>query len=205
MKTEIAVVLDQSGSMQSIKGDAIGGYNAFLDAQKNLPGEATFSLVLFNHAVTVPISRVPLSEAKALTELDYHPSGMTALNDAIGMTITRIGAALRDMPEADRPEKVIIAVLTDGAENASQEYTTDAIKKMIEHQESKYAWEVIYLAANQDAFANAEARGIKAANTLNFAATGVGITRGYVDMSTLVSNYRVGPDSNDDGHNSTPA
>ena len=70
--TEIAVILDRSGSMQSIVSDAIGGFNAFLAAQRREPGHARLSLVLFDDQYEVPLKSAPLTEVPALTA---RPSG----------------------------------------------------------------------------------------------------------------------------------
>ena len=78
------------------------------------------------------------------------PRGSTALYDAIGRTINEVGARLAATPEPDRPGKVIVAILTDGQENASTEFSRETIATMISHQQKAYAWEFVFLAANHD-------------------------------------------------------
>ena len=99
--TEIAVVLDRSGSMAPIAPDAIGGYNAFVEAQRALPGDARLSLVLFDHEYALALDAAPIAHAQPLTNGTYVPRGTTALLDAIGRTIDAIGARLAATPEAE--------------------------------------------------------------------------------------------------------
>lgn len=188
MNVEIACVIDRSGSMESICNDAIGGFNSFLREQKAAPGTATLTLVLFDHQYLVLHNGVDLQAVPELTRETFVPRGSTALYDAIGRTIDSIGARLDKA--AEKPDKVIVVILTDGGENTSHAYTRDQVASMIRHQEEKYAWEFVFLAANQDAFQTGAALNIKACNTANFAATGEGITRAYAGASGMTLNYR---------------
>lgn len=177
---EIIVIADRSGSMQSIKDDAIGGFNTFLQEQQKVEGEANLTLVLFDDQYEVPIESKPINEVAQLNEDTFVPRGMTALNDAIGKTI----AKLREK----NPKKAIVCIITDGMENCSREYTNaGSIKKLMEEVKDK-GWEVIYLAANQDAFAEGGMRGI--ANNKNFTADSVGVRSAYSDASLNTTSYR---------------
>lgn len=147
--TEIVFILDRSGSMSSRKNDAEGGMNSFIAAQKELPGEANLTLIQFDDQYET-VYKGPLRNAPQFTLI---PRGWTALNDAIGRAIEETGTRLREMKEESRPGLVIFVILTDGEENSSREYSTEKIKSMIQHQESKYSWKFTYLGANQDAFA----------------------------------------------------
>lgn len=86
-----------------------------------------------------------------LDENNYTPSNTTALLDAVGKAINSIGRRLADTPEADRPGKVIFAIITDGYENASTEFSRSQVFSMVTHQREKYGWEFIFLGANIDA------------------------------------------------------
>lgn len=178
---EIVVIADRSGSMSSIKDDAIGGFNQFLKEQQELGDYVNLTLVLFDGQYEVPIKAEKITEVTELNSNTYVPRGMTALNDAIGKTLSMLNKS--------NPEKAIVCILTDGMENCSSEYTTDKIKSQIEEIKGR-GWEVIYLAANQDAFSEGGARGIS--TTKNFAATGVGVRSAYDSASTLTTNYRNG-------------
>jgi uncharacterized protein YegL len=120
---EIGFVLDRSGSMESMRLEAIGGFNAFLASHQKAAGEAKLTLVLFDHEYIVTHDGRPVKEVPALDPRTYVPRGTTALLDASGRTINTIGERLDKMPEAERPGKVIVSILTDGLENASQEFS----------------------------------------------------------------------------------
>lgn len=185
MKVEIACVLDRSGSMTTIRDDAIGGFNAFLKDQQAIPGEAKLTLALFDDQYDVIHDAVDIASVPELTAETFVPRGWTALYDAVGRTIDGIGARLS--AAQDKPEKVIFVILTDGMENRSKEYTQERIAEMIKHQSEKYGWEFIFLAANQDAFATGAQMNIPARTTANFAANSVGTQSAYqyaCDVST---------------------
>jgi uncharacterized protein YegL len=174
--TEIAFILDRSGSMQSMTHAAISGFNEFLKAQQDTvddhgkPLSATFTLILFDHEYLAVHNRQDIQTARPLTVETYVPRGNTALLDAIGRTIDHIGNELAATPEADRPAKVIIAILTDGEENSSQIFSMADINQRITHQTEKYQWEFMFLGANQDAIATAARMGIHARHAATFAA-----------------------------------
>jgi hypothetical protein len=188
---EIVCIIDRSGSMGSIKEDAIGGFNSFIDEQKKVPGEATVTLVQFDDEYELLYENKNINGINFLDDSTYVPRGMTALFDAIGKTIVSVGERLSNLEERDRPEKVIFAILTDGYENSSKEYTTPSvIKEMIEHQKEKYSWDFVYLAANQDAVTTGSTFGISSKDAINFAATGSGMIDGYKCLSNSVTSYR---------------
>ena len=83
--------------------------------------------------------------------LDLQPRNMTALHDAMGRLITDAGAELAALPESRRPGTVIVAIMTDGLENASKEWTGAAIKALVEQQSTTYGWTFMYMGADQDA------------------------------------------------------
>jgi uncharacterized protein YegL len=188
--TEIVCIIDKSGSMSEVRNDAIGGFNMCLEEQQSVPGDATLTLVLFDTEYSMVHQNKPLSKVPPLTKRSYSPGGMTALLDAIGKTIHTIGQRLSDLPEEERPSKVIVAILTDGEENSSREYNLTQVKEMIQHQKEIYSWEFVFLGANQDTFAEAAKLGIDAKDTVEFAANSAGITRAYTQMSNITMSYR---------------
>lgn len=188
--TEIICVIDRSGSMMSLRSDAVGGINSFLTEQKAVPGEANLTLVFFSHEYELVHSGKPLAEVALLTEADYVPQGTTALLDAVGRTIDDVGTRLANTPEAKRPGKVLVAILTDGLENASQDYTRARVAEMIRHQQEKYDWAFVFLAANIDAFAEAKSLNIPVAHTQNFAATREGTQEAYNSLNQRTTAYR---------------
>lgn len=176
--TEIAFVLDRSGSMSTVTEAAISGFNEFLRDQKNVAGRARITLVLFDNEYLVPLDALPLEEAVDLDTTTYVPRGSTALLDAIGTTIDRLGSRLEAISEADRPGQVIVAILTDGYENASEKYTWSEVSKKILEQTNSYKWQFLFLGANQDAIATAANLSIAAANAAPYIADDCGTQSG---------------------------
>ena len=168
--TEIAFILDQSGSMESIKAGTLEGVNAFLDQQKqeNAAYPVRFSLTLFSTVIEVRHSSVPVTEIPSLNEETYHPSGGTALLDAIGITVDNLGTRLAATPEGERPGKVIVAIMTDGEENSSRQFNWEQISEKIKHQTEVYKWEFLFLGANQDAIATGSRMHISAERSTNY-------------------------------------
>lgn len=163
--THLYFLLDRSGSMQSIKTDTEGGFAAFVDEQRRTPGECRVTLAQFDNEYDVVYSRRPLAD---VPPLDLQPRGSTALLDAMGRLITSAGAELAALPEADRPGTVIMAVMTDGHENASQEWTHPAIKALVEQQTHDYSWQFLYMGADQDAIEVGTSLGVPAAASVTY-------------------------------------
>ena len=193
--TEIVCIIDKSGSMDSIKNDAIGGFNAFLEGQKKVKGKANLTLVLFDTTYNMVYENVPVKKAKELTKDTYVPGGCTALLDAVGKTIDDVGERLNMTHEKDRPCKVIFCILTDGQENSSEKFTRKQIFDMISHQHGKYNWEFIYLGANQDSFAEAGSIGIAKGSTLNYNTKDIQHVFSGA-MASCVTTYRTTGDVN---------
>jgi Mg-chelatase subunit ChlD len=167
--THIAVLLDRSGSMAEVKDETISGFNYFLKEQKTAGDNASFTLVQFDSESTDVVHEArPVRDVPDLNQDTYQPRGSTPLLDALGQTINSTGRTLAAIPEANRPDKVVFVVITDGQENASHHFTKARVKEMIDHQTGKYNWQFVYLGANQDAFAEAGAVGIGMANAANF-------------------------------------
>jgi len=132
-KDEIVLIIDKSGSMDAIKSDAIRGFNAFLAEQKKIDRAANVTFVLFDDQYQLIHDGMDIHEVEDLTEETYRPSGTTALLDAIGRTVDRVGERLDAMVETEKPENIIVFILTDGMENASSDYSRDKIREMIQH------------------------------------------------------------------------
>jgi uncharacterized protein YegL len=192
--THIAVVLDKSGSMGSVKTDTIGEFNNFLKEQKEATGEATMTLVTFNDKTSVINDFSPIKEMTGLTEESYRPDGYTALHDAVGLTINSVGKRLAEMDETKRPSSVLFIVITDGHENRSTEFKANQIKEMIDHQKGVYNWEFVFMGANQDAVLTGGTLGVKASSSMTYSNTSRGIHEGYAALSKNTIAYRA--DSN---------
>lgn len=188
--TELVLILDKSGSMSGLEDDTIGGFNAMLAKQKNEPGEAVVTTVLFDDDYELLHDRINIKGIQPITGKEYCVGGSTALLDAIGKTIHKIGNAQKYTAEEERAAKVLFVITTDGMENASREYTYDRIKMMIERQKSRFGWEFIFLGANIDAAAAASRFGIDPDRAANYHADGHGTNLNYRAVSFAVSEMR---------------
>lgn len=194
--TELVFVLDESGSMNSVRYDTIGGFNRFIEDQKKIPGKANITLITFNSDSIVKYFSIPIENLKPLTAETYMPGGMTALYDAVGMGIDKLGKKLSETPEEKRPSKVLFVILTDGEENHSKEYTIHKIQEMIKHQTEVYNWEFMFLGANINVQEVSRSINIKPSNAMAFATTQASMENMYSAVSRCVSNYRVSTNPN---------
>lgn len=156
--TDITILVDKSGSMASIRADAIGGINTLVAEQKKLSGEANFTLIQFNTKYELVHNAISIQN---VPEINLVPSGGTALLDAIAKAIIDTGKRLSSIPESERPSLVVFCIVTDGEENSSKISTLQQVKEMIQHQENVFNWKFQYLAANQDAIKVGGSMGIQ--------------------------------------------
>lgn len=182
--------------MDSIRTDTIGGVNRFIEEQKKAPGEAVLSLCLFDHEYHRTINAKRIGDVPVIDEKLYVPRGNTCLFGAIGTAIEETGARLSALPEHERPEFVIVLIVTDGQENSSlahewsRRHTQEAIKKAIEHQTDAYKWKFVYIGANQDAITNAANIGIAPGAALNYTSNKIGTQSLYASTASNVSALR---------------
>lgn len=183
---ELIMIIDRSGSMAGKESDVQGGFKTFIEEQKKLPGAAALTLVQFDDVYEIVFSERPLSQP--IPDYSLVPRGMTALLDAIGKTIASVGERLSHTAEDARPDKVLFIIMTDGLENASKEYRYPRIKEMIEHQQSVYQWEFVFMGADIDAISVANNMGISTLNTVQAKRLKTG---GMFEAASMVSkNYR---------------
>jgi len=190
--TEIVTIIDKSGSMSHLKGKTIEGYNEFLNEQKEIEGEADFSLILFSSPgkEEIVFDSVGIQEISELTNENYIPGGVTALYDCIGKTIKALKKRIKNIDRDERPEKVLFVIITDGEENSSRTFGKDEVFKMINKREEKNDWSFIYLGSNQDAFGEGSKMGVKRGKTLDYAATSDGMVFAYTNISNYTSSFR---------------
>ena len=196
--TELVFILDRSGSMAGLEDDTIGGFNSMIQKQKNEPGEAYVSTVLFDNVSEVIHDRKAIQEIEPMTRNEYYVRGCTALLDAVGGAIHHIGNVHKYAREEDRPEKTLFIITTDGMENASRRYSYTQLKAMIERQKEKYGWEFIFLGANIDAAKEAARFGIDADCAADYHADSEGTAVIYEAMSEVVCNVRASRPMNAD-------
>lgn len=188
--TELVFILDKSGSMSGLERDTIGGYNAMLAKQQAIEGECYITTVLFDNSYQLLHDRINIKAVSPITEKEYQVGGSTALLDAIGSTISKIGNAQKHTADDFRAEKVMFVIITDGEENASREYDSDRVKAQIERQKTKYGWEFIFLGANIDAVQTAGRFGIAADRAVDYLADSEGTELNFKVMASAVATFR---------------
>ena len=196
--TELVFILDKSGSMCGLESDTIGGFNSMIKKQKKQDGKCFVSTVLFSGESEVIHDRVDIQDIKPLTEEDYVTEGCTALIDAIGGAIHHIGNIHKYARLEDVPAHTMFIITTDGYENASSEYTSEQVKKMIERQKEKYGWEFLFLGANIDAVSTAANIGISADRAVDYTCDEEGTRLNYEAMSKCICSFRAGNEVEDD-------
>jgi hypothetical protein len=186
--TWIVPVLDESGSMQSIKKDTIGSYNQFIDEQKKVEGEAYVAFYKFNSTIQ-KVFESNIQSVELLNEKTYVPAHMTRLYDAVGQAIKETKDKIKALPEDERPEKVLFVIITDGEENSSREYNREKVFEMISKREKK-GWAFLYLGANQDAMKEGGKIGVNKFNTVTWTADSIGVNNAFMATSNYATKYR---------------
>lgn len=148
------------------------------------------TIALFNHLYTLLATNVPVAQVSEFTEDTYVPDGMTALLDAVGLTIEAVSARHAGLPEADKPS-VIFAILTDGMENSSRRFSKGDIADMIGRMERDEAWEFIYLGVGMEAIHEAHAMGVHHARA--YQSREAYVEGWTTDMNAAVSAMRMAP------------
>ena len=163
--TYLYVLLDRSGSMQSIKSDIVGGFDAFVTEQRSATGECRMTLARFDNEYELVFADRPIADVGPLV---LEPRGSTALLDSMGRLVVDAGARLAALPEHERPSTVVVAVMTDGFENASREWTHASIKALVDQQTKDYGWQFLYMGADQDAVEVGKGLGIAADHAMTW-------------------------------------
>lgn len=162
-------ILDESGSMGPYQDATIEGFNGFVDSQRKAEGvgEGYLTTTKFDApSITKLYVKRPLNEVPLLDRETYKPRGGTNLNDAIGSAIADINNTLAAMSEEQRPG-VMILIMTDGEENASNMFNANEVKNLVRSAEDS-DWTFTFLGANIDAFAVGNNLGFRAQNTAEY-------------------------------------
>lgn len=189
--TELVFILDRSGSMGGLEADTIGGFNSLIEKQKSESGEGLclVSTVLFDHESELLYDRVELGEVEPMTKEQYFVRGCTALVDALGSAITHIKKIHRYARNSDVPKKTVFVIITDGQENASRQYTSDQVKRLIEQQKEK-GWEFLFIGANIDAVETAKHYGISEDRAVDYHADEKGTSVVYDTVACACCEIR---------------
>lgn len=182
------VLLDRSGSMQAIRSEVIGGFNAFVAGQQINGADARLTMVQFDTqdlAETV-VDDVPIRKVKPLTRARFQPRGGTPLLDATAHIIARARA---NVGEASDGANVVVVTITDGLENASREFTRSDIKEMIGEREAA-GWTFVYLSAGLDAYDDATSYGYGAGSVQAWAPDAEGAALAFASLDMAVGEMR---------------
>lgn len=150
--------------MNSCRSDAVGAVNSYLAQLRSAAAtsSAKVTLVLFDsQGIDTIRAGVTAAVCPDVVDEEYVPRGNTPLFDAVGRTVTQLEAA------GPPDELRMLAIMTDGLENASKEYTADVIAALLVSKQEQ-GWTVVYLGADHDAWPSARRLGIRASATSQF-------------------------------------
>jgi hypothetical protein len=173
------IILDESGSMSTIKDSTISGFNEVVQTikgiEKKYPEQKHFiSLITFNGlGIKTKLNKHPVSDLVNIDKKTYNPDSLTPLYDAIGLSILKLRMDIAGVENAN----VLVTILTDGEENDSKEFSGSQIKKIIDEQKS-LGWTFTYIGANQDV--EKVAASISITNTLNYMANDKDVHKMFV-------------------------
>lgn len=192
-QSHITVILDRTGSMDSIREDVIGGFNTFLSQQQALPEPASFTLVQFDSQDPYEVlhKAVPIVRVQPLNRQTYVPRASTPLYDAIGRGILDLEVALASRPDAERATHVVFVIVTDGQENASRDFDRTRVARLIEAKK-KLGWQFVFLSADLEAFTDAGRFGVDADARLHFSKDKQGNDAAWASASNKVGDFRSG-------------
>ena len=192
-RSHITVILDRTGSMESIRSDVIGGFNSFLAAQKDTPHPATLTLVQFDSQDPYEVlhSAANIASVPPLTLEQYVPRASTPLYDTMGRGILDLEAWLADQPDAVHPGKIIFVVVTDGQENASREFDRKRVNRLVKAKKH-LGWDFVFLSADLGAFEEAGQIGVDHDSRLYFEKSAQGNDRAWAMASMKISERRSG-------------
>lgn len=200
-KTLVTLLLDQTGSMNKVKSQTIEAINAYISHLKEGGDDIRFSLIMFDApwpAEQMELEKLhvgrKIAEVPELMDADYQPRGMTPLIDAAFQTIRAVEASLKGKSGT----KVVIAIQTDGDENASRENSWNDLKALIADKE-RDGWQFNFMGAGINAYQQSERMGISRSKTISygmdkksthsaFEAT-ASVTRAFASGSILSTNY----------------
>lgn len=192
--TDVTILVDRSGSMQSIKDDMEGAFDSFIRSQAGVTSdECLVSLYQFDTSCDNVFTNRPVGVVPGLKIV---PRGMTALYDAMEHVIEETGRRLARMPESERPQRVVFVTITDGQENSSHKSNSSKVKELLNRQQTQYNWQFVYLGANQDAMLEGGRFGLSGDYTMNYTADSKGVNTAWSTVSDTLTAYRCMASSN---------
>jgi Mg-chelatase subunit ChlD len=189
--TLLVLVVDRSGSMESIRSDMEGGIKRLIDDQVAQAGACYVSLAQFDTEYELLYQAIPAAE---VTGYRLIPRGGTALLDAIGRTIGEVRVSIDQAPFNRRPNHIVFAVVTDGQENSSREWSRQKVMNAVKDR-AEAGWHFSFLGANQDAIREGGNLGVGAASAMTYDASAPGVANVMSSLSASVTRLRSGVDS----------
>lgn len=194
--THISIIIDRSGSMATMAKEVVSGFNSLLNKQLKVKGEATMTVVQFDHEYQVLNDFIKINNVKELDNNTYTPRGNTALLDAMGKTIEDVRTKINELEDNEKPSKAIFVFITDGEENCSKQYSRERVFEMIEDlkseskEENAIDWDFVFIGANQDAISAGSSLGISRGASLTYDSSGDGATTAFKSLSDSLTSYR---------------
>jgi uncharacterized protein YegL len=187
--TDVTILLDRSGSMESIKTQTIEGVNAMIQDQKLDEGDCWVTLIQFDTEAPnkTVFDGLPIDEVRPLTNASFRPRGGTPLYDAIGLALAQTSRRTRGNADLLR----LFVIVTDGFENASRKVTAEEVGRLIADKE-EIGWRFIFLGANQDAILEARKIGIDSGRALTYGTEDREVLAAHQINSRLVRDIKLG-------------
>ncbi len=188
--THVCVVLDASGSMSPLEDDTKGSFTSFIHSQKKEGGKTVFDLFQFSNSAERIVRSLDISLIPNDLMDKYNCTGCTALNDAVCTAVDTLGQEFSAMSEDERPEAVVVAIITDGEENASRTFTNLDVKERIKHQTEVYNWQFLFIGAGIDSFAAGSHYGVSRDDCVDIQHSAEGMARMCCELDTRCSARR---------------
>jgi uncharacterized protein YegL len=186
--TDLNIILDRSGSMQSIAKDMVGGLTSFLEKEKESGDDTRVSLFRFDGHYEKVFSDVNIKDDP---KIELKPGGSTALMDAIGKTIQHVEEKLSGLLEEEKPNRILFLIITDGEENSSVMYNATQIKTMLSDKREKLAWDFVFMGVDEGAVMEQRQQiGVYKTSSLGFEKSSRGIATAFAQVSDSYSNYK---------------
>ncbi len=184
-RTHLEFLVDMSGSMSTNRFDAGQGFDLFIEHQRRHTGYCTVTLNSFSSGFQNEYRDLDIAQVPSLR---LRSSGGTALYDGLARAINDLGVFLSIRQESERPNAVVVVIVTDGVDTASRDFSAAQVKQLVDRQSAIYEWSFIYLGSGQDAVAEGSKLGIPAAMCLTF--TKEKAREAYIAASDLVTKIR---------------
>lgn len=190
-ETHYLLILDESGSMNPVRQVTLDGLNEQIQTIKNLDKQYSdqdyfVNIIKFDDNVKPLFENIPAQSTRTLVLDDYKPDTMTALFEAIGVSVTKIKNNLSEKLKSNEAS-VVVVILTDGANNIFKEYNAEKVKSLITELEKTGLWTFTFIGANQDAVLTANSLGVNAANAVNYTHSVSGATLAFSAVGSAMS------------------